>query len=159
MNNTLAIFLEWIQVRYEFLIAYGGILALACFVVFMEFRQDAAKHKEQQRWIAGFDFSAMYFAEVKNRYPLRSTDEIADAFEQLRAYFLLCWQRSSLPVVMPSGLVDDCWQTMILNTRQYHKFCNCAFGRYLHHEPDGLVSDTFTTSNELVTRGRPRELM
>lgn len=159
MSSTLAVFLEWIQARYEFLLAYGGILTLACFVVFMEFRQDAATQKKQQQWLNCFDFSVRYFEEVQKRYPHLTSEEITQGFEQLRAYFLLCWQRLHQAATMPSGLVDDCWQIMILNTREYHLFCHHAFGLYLHHEPDGLASDPFTSSNNLAAAGRSRELM
>jgi hypothetical protein len=159
MNSTLTIFLEWIQASYGFFLACAGLLSLACFVAFMEFRQDAAKHKKQQQWLDGFDFQLSYFEEVQKRYPHLTPDDITQAFEQLRAYFLLCWQRSPQAAAMPDGMVDACWQVMILQTRQYHKFCHCAFGRYLHHEPHGLAYDLFTNSNDLAARGRPRELM
>lgn len=159
MNSIWVSFLEWFQGESSLLLACAVLLALTCFVVFMEFRQDAAKHKEQQQWIVGFDFAAMYFAEVQNRYPQRTSDEITQAFEKLRAHFLHCWQRSPQAWIMPTGLVDDCWKVMIIDTRQYHKFCHCAFGKYLHHEPNGLIADSFTSRNELEARGKKHELM
>ncbi len=36
---------------------------------------------------------------------------------------------------MPSRVVDIAWHEFILYTKDYHRFCNRAFGCYLHHNP------------------------
>ncbi len=41
---------------------------------------------------------------------------------------------------MPSCAVDAAWHEMILMTREYHSFCKVAFGRYLHHSPEAVMS-------------------
>ena len=42
---------------------------------------------------------------------------------------------------MPSRVVDIAWHEMILFTREYHAFCDRAFGRYLHHSPDAVAGE------------------
>lgn len=38
---------------------------------------------------------------------------------------------------MPSRAVDEAWHGFILCTRRYADFCDRAYGRFLHHHPDG----------------------
>lgn len=38
---------------------------------------------------------------------------------------------------MPSHAVDEAWHGLILCTAQYSAFCEAAYGRFLHHHPDG----------------------
>lgn len=159
MNSSLAILREWYDARYGILLACAGLSVLAFFVMFMENRQYDDTRKKQRKWLEGYDFAPIYFEELQKRYPHLTPNEITQAFEQLRVYFLLCWQGSPQTLAMPSGLVDVCWQVMILDSRLYHKFCHLAFGRYLHHDQDGLANDSFTSGNDLATRERPHDLM
>lgn len=38
---------------------------------------------------------------------------------------------------MPSHAVDEAWHGFILCTALYARFCESAYGRFLHHHPDG----------------------
>lgn len=38
---------------------------------------------------------------------------------------------------MPSHAVDEAWHGLILCTARYAAFCDRAYGRFLHHRPDG----------------------
>jgi hypothetical protein len=38
---------------------------------------------------------------------------------------------------MPSHAVDEAWHGFILCTALYARFCDRAYGRFLHHHPDG----------------------
>jgi hypothetical protein len=38
---------------------------------------------------------------------------------------------------MPSRAVDEAWHGFILCTRRYADFCDGAYGRFLHHHPEG----------------------
>lgn len=40
---------------------------------------------------------------------------------------------------MPSRAVDEAWHGLILCTTLYSAFCDEAFGRYLHHHPEGAA--------------------
>lgn len=38
---------------------------------------------------------------------------------------------------MPSHAVDEAWHGFILCTARYARFCDAAYGRFLHHHPEG----------------------
>ncbi len=38
---------------------------------------------------------------------------------------------------MPSRAVDEAWHGLILCTARYAHFCDSAYGRFLHHHPEG----------------------
>jgi hypothetical protein len=38
---------------------------------------------------------------------------------------------------MPSHAVDEAWHGFILCTAAYARFCDAAYGQFLHHHPDG----------------------
>lgn len=45
---------------------------------------------------------------------------------------------------MPSQVVDEAWHNFILFTKEYKKFCNGTFGRFLHHIPaEAMTSRTY----------------
>jgi hypothetical protein len=41
---------------------------------------------------------------------------------------------------MPSHAVDEAWHGLILCTARYATFCDAAYGRFLHHHPEGSGS-------------------
>src|SRR5689334_18530280 len=45
--------------------------------------------------------------------------------------------RDDTVIGMPSHAVDEAWHGFILCTAQYADFCDRAYGRFLHHHPDG----------------------
>ncbi|HEY6576853.1 MAG TPA: hypothetical protein VI029_18425 [Mycobacterium sp.] len=54
------------------------------------------------------------------------------------------WLRCCAPALrddqvigMPSHAVDEAWHGLILCTARYSAFCTKAYGRFLHHHPDG----------------------
>ncbi len=38
---------------------------------------------------------------------------------------------------MPSRAVDEIWHGLILCTGRYARFCDAAYGQFLHHHPEG----------------------
>ena len=38
---------------------------------------------------------------------------------------------------MPSHAVDEAWHGLILCTARYARFCEAAYGQFLHHHPEG----------------------
>ena len=88
-------------------------------------------------------------------------DRVTDAVEELElppAVFKTCpWQprelvdtglrqwlrcsaaamRDGQVIGMPSHAVDEAWHGFILCTARYAAFCDKAYGRFLHHHPDG----------------------
>ena len=45
--------------------------------------------------------------------------------------------RDDVVIGMPSRAVDEAWHGLILCTARYAAFCDAAYGRFLHHHPDG----------------------
>ncbi|WP_432954695.1 hypothetical protein [Micromonospora haikouensis] len=57
----------------------------------------------------------------------------------LRQWLRCCGaaMRDSRVIGMPSHAVDEAWHGFILCTARYAAFCSAAYGRYLHHHPEG----------------------
>jgi len=49
--------------------------------------------------------------------------------------------RDKQVIGMPSHAVDEAWHGFILCTARYSAFCDKAYGRYLHHHPEGGAPD------------------
>lgn len=54
------------------------------------------------------------------------------------------WLRCCAPALrdkqvigMPSRAVDEAWHGLILCTARYSRFCDTAYGEFLHHHPEG----------------------
>lgn len=45
--------------------------------------------------------------------------------------------RDQKVIGMPSRAVDEAWHGLILCTARYSTFCELAYGRFLHHHPEG----------------------
>ncbi|MEV3906081.1 hypothetical protein AB0K11_27515 [Mycobacterium sp. NPDC050551] len=45
--------------------------------------------------------------------------------------------RDDQVIGMPSHAVDEAWHGFILCTARYSAFCEAAYGRFLHHHPEG----------------------
>jgi hypothetical protein len=45
--------------------------------------------------------------------------------------------RADQVIGMPSRAVDEAWHGLILCTARYATFCEDAYGRFLHHHPEG----------------------
>lgn len=57
----------------------------------------------------------------------------------LRQWLRCCGaaMRDDQVIGMPSHAVDEAWHGLILCTRVYAAFCDRAYGRFLHHHPEG----------------------
>ncbi len=65
------------------------------------------------------------------------------------------WLRCCAPALrdgqvigMPSRAVDEAWHGFILCTARYSAFCKDAYGRYLHHHPEGGAPDDIAGVND-----------
>lgn len=57
--------------------------------------------------------------------------------------------RDDQVIGMPSHAVDEAWHGLILCTARYAAFCERAYGRFLHHHPEGgAPAGTVTDSAE-----------
>jgi hypothetical protein len=115
----------------QFFAAIFLILFMTVSVVALEARQWSKQKLALQDW----KFDESYIQELLLKYPHLTKVQVLEAFEQLRLYFQICWHYEKRLVAMPSKLVDDCWHVFICDTRNYARFCEAVFGRFLHHEP------------------------
>lgn len=87
INSILVIFKEWYDARYSIFLVCTGFSSLAFFVIFMENRQYNDTRKKQRKLLEGYDFAPAYFEAVQKHNPEVSNYEVAQAYEELRAYF------------------------------------------------------------------------
>lgn len=57
----------------------------------------------------------------------------------LRQWLRCCGaaMRDGQVIGMPSHAVDEAWHGLILCTNRYARFCEAAYGKFLHHFPEG----------------------
>jgi hypothetical protein len=67
----------------------------------------------------------------------------------LRQFFIAYLMSGRRYVSMPSQVVDDLWHEFILYTRDYNRFCQRAFGTFLHHTPAVVLSEHRKTNEGL----------
>jgi hypothetical protein len=124
-------------------------------------RRRLALLRERAKFVLGYKFPA----ELRNRLQARTgigLEQAGRVVEGLRQYFLACLAAQRSPIAkevgMPSKAVDAAWHEFIVLTKEYAKFCEQAFGRYLHHTPKAMM-DTPTNAALANTlhqlRGQP----
>lgn len=75
--------------------------------------------------------------------------EPRDLVEQGFRQWLRCCgaaMRDNQVIGMPSHAVDEAWHGLILCTARYSAFCEQAYGRFLHHHPEGGEPPGFRTA-------------
>lgn len=120
----------WLAPIGQFFAALFLVLLMAVSVVALEGRQWSKQKMALKDW----KFDEAYILEILLKYPHLSEVDVTTAFEQLRLYFGVCWWNEKKLVAMPSKLVDACWHVFICDTRNYARFCEAVFGKFLHHE-------------------------
>jgi hypothetical protein len=92
--------------------------------------------RRRRTFIEDYRFSRALRMKLREALDL---DDVSEVLEGLRAWYLACLYARGQTLGMPSRAVDVAWHEMILMTREYHSFCEQAFGRYLHHEPESMM--------------------
>src|SRR3954453_18946394 len=69
--------------------------------------------------------------------------------EGLRQWLRCCAAalRDGEVIGMPSRAVDEAWHGFILCTARYAAFCDAAYGRFLHHHPEGGAPERAAASS------------
>lgn len=104
--------------------------ALALFVFWKKWRRAS-----QVRHIDTFPYQERLDRRLAARRPELNAEQRAEVLAGLHDYFSICHVAGKRMVAMPSQAVDDAWHEFILFTRQYDRYCQLAFGRFLHHTP------------------------
>ena len=102
-------------------------------------------------FIDQFPYARYLDKRLAARQPELSEAQRNEVFDGLRDYFQICRIAGRRMVAMPSQAVDDAWHEFILFTRQYERFCEAAFGRFLHHTPAAAMSSP-TQASEGIRR-------
>jgi hypothetical protein len=105
----------------------------------MSLRARLASPRTRRAFLLGHDFPATLPGKLDEHLPGLSGEQRAEVLERLREWFLLCQVAGGTPSGMPSKAVDAAWHEFILMTREYTRFCEGAFGRYLHHTPEAQM--------------------
>lgn len=74
-------------------------------------------------------------AKLIEHYPQLSERDAELVLRGLRQFFLSYLRSGRKFVAMPSKVVDTAWHECILYTQAYERWCDAAFGRFLHHSP------------------------
>jgi hypothetical protein len=97
------------------------------------------RYKRRRAFIEGYAFPPALRSKLRDK--LESDHDVDVALDGLRAWYLACLDAPGEMLGMPSRAVDLAWHEMILMTRAYHAFCEQAFGHYLHHNPESVMSE------------------
>lgn len=117
-----------------FLIAITVVLAIALFY----FYQQHLRLKREE-YIRTFDLPRGLYEGLRKRRPELTLKECQLVAHALRQFFVAHLRSGRKYVSMPSQVADDLWHEFILYTRHYEKFCQAAFGKFLHHTPAAVI--------------------
>ena len=96
----------------------------------------------REAFIRSFSLPKGLFDKLRQRHPQLGMKECQLVSHGLRQFFLAYLKSGHQFVSMPSQVADDLWHEFILYTRNYQAFCRQAFGRFLHHTPAVVLSDS-----------------
>jgi hypothetical protein len=90
---------------------------------------------QREQYIRSYVFSGALLDALRKSQPALSEKDEFLVARALRSFFLIHLRTAPAGIGMPSRIVDDLWHEFILDTREYHRFCDQAFGAYFHHIP------------------------
>ena len=94
----------------------------------------------RRRTLATARFPLATLDGLRRRHPDLTDDQAQLVADGLRQWYRVCQLARTRPTSMPSRVVDDLWHEHIVCTRDYEQFCRQAFGRFLHHQPESLMT-------------------
>jgi hypothetical protein len=100
------------------------------------------RNQRRAAYIRSYRFPAELARRLGVKHPEWPGLQVDATLEGLRTFFLACLTAQSqgdFVLDVPSEAIDDAWHELILMTREYTDFCRNAFGRYLHHAPEGTL--------------------
>lgn len=106
-------------------------------LLLLRWRRKAAK---REAYVAEYEFPPHVGRRVRRKHPQLGAAGWDLVERGLREWFICCVWRGRAILGMPSRLVDEAWHEFILDSVAYTRFCNVAFGDYLHHTPDEAMA-------------------
>ena len=99
------------------------------------------------RVINEFGFPAGVRQRFWQHHAHLDTDAVALVEAGARQWFRVIAGNPGAKLAMASTVVDDLWHEFVLHTRDYAQFCDQAFGRFLHHEPEAAMTPAAASRN------------
>ena len=97
--------------------------------------------------INAYEFPSSVRQRFRFKYPDLGTNSTELIEAATRQWFRILARHPKTRLSMPSVVVDDMWHELLLHTRDYAAFCNAAFGRFLHHEPESAMTPDHAAAN------------
>ncbi|WLQ12414.1 hypothetical protein O5O45_22050 [Hahella aquimaris] len=119
--------------NYLIIVLVLAVLAGLSYYGYQQYRK--AVRKRRARFIENYRFLPTINRRIVKKYPHLTSAQVERVLTGLREYFHISRMADGRMVSMPSQVVDVAWHEFILFTRRYEKFCDEAFGRFLHHTP------------------------
>jgi hypothetical protein len=90
-------------------------------------------------YIEKYKFPAQVIKKWTAEYPKMTPTQQEYGEKALKQFFMIYAKSNHLNKIspafdMPSKVVDSLWHQFILASRDYHNFCETAFGQYFHHK-------------------------
>lgn len=106
----------------------------------------------RNKMISTYVFPKSITKKVCIVYPHLNENELQQVMKALKEYFhIINIAGKNKAIAMPSQVVDVAWHEFILFTKEYHRFCKRALGRYIHHTPAEAMR-TRTDAQEDIKR-------
>jgi hypothetical protein len=106
----------------------------------LRLRSHTRRTAEQVVAINAYPFPSSVRQRFHRTHPDLGNDSTELIEAATRQWFRILARHPKTRLSMPSPIVDELWHELLLHTRDYTSFCNAAFGRYLHHEPESAMS-------------------
>jgi len=110
-----------------------------------------ARRLRRAQFIRTYVLPRGLFEKLREKRPELELKECSLVARGLRQFFLAYLNTRNEFISMPSQVVDDLWHEFILYTREYQRFCDRAFGGFLHHSP-AIVLGSAELSNDGLRR-------
>jgi hypothetical protein len=123
-----------------------GVLSFVAYAIWR-----SARRLRRAQFIRRYALPKGLFEKLRERRPELEMKDCSLVARGLRQFFLAYLNTGSKFVSMPSQVVDDLWHEFILYTREYKRFCDQAFGGFLHHSP-AVVLGGLEMSNDGLRR-------
>lgn len=126
--------------------AIVALIVLSAIALLLYKRWRAAARAE---YIRHYALPGGLYYKLRQKRPALTLKECQLVGQGLRQFFLAYLQGGCAPVAMPSQVVDDLWHEFILYTKDYQRFCQLAFGQFLHHSPPAVLTSVSRSNANL----------
>ena len=130
-------------------IIVSSIIAVVFLLFYINLEMKVQRLKSIQgsvQYIENYQFPDVVKKDFLKRHPHvehLGYQNVEMALKQYFGNYSYHWYSKSVgnkKFLMPSKLADELWHSLILDTKAYAEFCNKAFGKFLHHIPEGSAS-------------------